>query len=283
MMEEELTQVAPTSVTPVDVGTSRLTLRVEYLESPIEVGRLQAQFHKIEILHPDPLMLRMVDGGHAVVLDFGAVVYWSCSEQACERLRQHVTTVTGHLLPMTDAEDTLQVRLGMKEDRVNFKEVWLQHLSLEHMRIISQALGRSAALKHCERAVARALANASPVVDDLKARGSLTQAGRDILKTIGFTLDIRETMLSKLAVLDDPPEAWSSERLSRLHALLQEHFDFRNRVGTLQAKLDFLADLTQSLTNLLQHRESHRLEWIVVALIVVEVLLALFEAFGRAH
>ena len=74
MMEEELTQVAPTSVTPVDVGTSRLTLRVEYLESPIEVGRLQAQFHKIEILHPDPLMLRMVDGGHAVVLDFGAVV-----------------------------------------------------------------------------------------------------------------------------------------------------------------------------------------------------------------
>ena len=31
-------------------------------------------------------------------------------------------------------------------------------------------------------------------------------------------------ILSKLAVLDEPPEAWNSERLSRLHALLQEHF-----------------------------------------------------------
>ncbi len=283
MMDDELTQAAATSVTPVEVGAARLTVRVEYLESPIELNRLQTQFHKIEVLHPDPLMLRLVDGGHAVVLDFGAVVYWSCSEQACERLRQHVKTVTGRSWPVTEADDTLPVLLGKKEDRVNFKEVWLQHLSLEHMRIISQALGRSAALRYYERAVARALANSSPVVEDLKERGALAQDSRGILKTIGFTLDIREMILSKLAVLDEPPEAWSSERLSRLHAMLQEHFDFRNRVGTLQAKLDFLADLTQSLTNLLQHRESHRLEWIVVVLIVVEVILALFESFGHAH
>ena len=44
-----------------------------------------------------------------MVFDFGAVVYWSCSEPARERLRQHVKTVTGRSLLVTEAEDTLPV------------------------------------------------------------------------------------------------------------------------------------------------------------------------------
>jgi len=54
-------------------------------------------------------------------------------------------------------------------------------------------------------------------------------------------------------------------------------------LAALQAKLDFLADLNLTLMNLLQHRASHRLEWIVVLLIVVEVVIALFEIFVLPH
>ena len=54
-------------------------------------------------------------------------------------------------------------------------------------------------------------------------------------------------------------------------------------LAALQAKLDFLADLNQTLMNLLQHRASHRLEWIVVLLIVVEVVIGLFEILVLSH
>ena len=169
--------------------------------------------------------------------------------------------------------------VGQPEDRVNFRDVWLRKLTLEHIKIISRAFAQSAALKYCELSAGRALANVAPLVAALKARGELPRSDKEALKLVGFTLDMRETLLAKLTLFDEPAEAWSSERFARLHSLLHEHFDIRSRLAGLQAKLDFLADLNQVLTNLLQHYQSRRLELVVVALIVLEVVIALFEFF----
>ena len=131
--------------------------------------------------------------------------------------------------------------------------------------------------------VSKALANVSPVVQDLRQQGAQRRSEKETLKTIGFTLNIRETVLTKVSLFDAPPETWSSERLARLHSQLYEYFDIRGRWGALQAKLEFLADLNEILTDLLHTARSHRLEWIVIWLIVVEVILGLYEFFVRGH
>src|SRR5262245_16548896 len=185
--------------------------------------------------------------------------------------------------PASGVRDALVVLVDQPEDRVNFRDIWLKHLTLEHIRIISETLGRSVALKQCELSVTQALRNTAPIVQALSVRGELTPSEKNILKTVGFTLAVKETIFAKLNLSDDPAETWESERLSRLHNLLYDHFDIKKRLSGLHDKVTFLSDLNLMLLSLLQNRTSHRLEWVVILLIVIEVIFSFVHFISPVH
>ena len=232
-------------------------------------------------------LLRELQAGSAelpvVVLRFGAVVFWRCDPAVREQVLETIQRVLEMKPPSSEVRDTLLVRLGQPEERVNFRDIWLRNLTLEHIKIISEAVGQSVALKHCELSVTQALKNTSPIVQALEARGELKPSEKSILKTVGFTLAVREAVLAKISLFDDPAEAWQSERLSRLRNLLYDHFDIKKRLVGLHEKVTFLSDLNLMLMTLLQNRTSHRLEWIVVLLIVIEVIFSIVQYFAPFH
>jgi uncharacterized Rmd1/YagE family protein len=82
-------------------------------------------------------------------------------------------------------------------------------------------------------------------------------------------------VLANLTLFDRPPEAWESEAIERLDNLLYDHFDLEERVSAITQKLAFLNDLNDTFLEVLNHRKSVRLEWIVVILILVEVVMGL--------
>lgn len=158
--------------------------------------------------------------------------------------------------------------------------MFLRGLTVEHVKIVSEAFGQSVALEQSELLVGRALRETSPIVRALETRGALIPSAKSILKTVGFTLAVRESIVAKLSLLDAPAETRRSERLSRLHDQLLDRFALRQRVAGLQEKVGFLSDLNQLLTTLLQNRTSHRLEWIVILLIVIEVIFSFIHYFS---
>ena len=61
-------------------------------------------------------------------------------------------------------------------------------------------------------------------------------------------------------------------------------FDINTRFRALDYELRVVQDNLELFTDLLQNRESTRLEWIVIALIFVEVLnLIVGKLLGMAH
>jgi uncharacterized Rmd1/YagE family protein len=266
-----------TVVTPVSIDTSRLEVRSEYFRSPIPLELLQAKFSESQILCSEPLVLKFTGSAHVVILGFGAVVYWQCNDAIASMIADEIDRLPGLAQNRSDVRDAVTVLVNQKEDRVNFRDIWLHILTLEHIRTISEVLGRSVALQQSERSVALALKNTSPIVAALESRGALVPSAKTIKQTVGFTLGIREAILVKLSLFDEPAESCESERLSRLHAQLFEHFDIRKRLAALQEKVTFLSDLNLLLMELLQSRTSHRLEWIVILLIVAEVLFSFFH------
>jgi len=260
-----------------------LELRADYYSSPIDLGVLKARYPPFQVLSADPLVLSLSKSAHVVVLRFGAVVFWQCEDSECADILEEIQLVTKLDPPAREVRDALVVLVDQAEDRVNFRDVWLKDLTLEHIRIISQTLGRSVALKQCELSVTQALTKTTPIVQALRDRGALTSSERHILKTVGFTLAVKETILAKLGLSDDPAETWDSERLSRLHALLSDHLDIKKRLSALHEKMEFLSDLNLMLLTLLQNRTSHRLEWIVILLIVIEVAFSFVHFFSTFH
>jgi uncharacterized Rmd1/YagE family protein len=274
---------AATQMTDLDAEVSAMTVQAEYFDSPIPLEALRDHFVASRILLDDPLVVLELSGCYTVTFRNGVVVLWNCLPDLVLMAMNRIQALLPAARPVERVRDSVVLLLGKETDRVNFKDIWLERLSVEHIRIISESMARSVALDQCEGDVSEALHKTSTVVRRMKSEGALTKSSKEIVQTIGFTMHIRETILAQLSLFDDPPETWQSETLSRLFEQLNQSFDIRNRLHSLQAKLEYLADLNLILTDLLQHRQSQRLEWIVVILIVIEVITGLVAMFAGRH
>ncbi|MDR3683207.1 MAG: RMD1 family protein, partial [Geothrix sp.] len=171
------------------------------------------------------------------------------------------------------ARDFLRVRVGAAEDSVGFSEVQLREFTLEKLRIVSLTLAQSVALDHFEAAVSRAMARFQPVVGALSHAGKLLLPHREVLRIVGFAMEVRAAVLDNLTLFDDPPETWESESLAHLDSALYDQFDLEERLGAIKEKLAYLHDTGATFLGLLDTRKNHRLEWIIILLILVEILL----------
>jgi uncharacterized Rmd1/YagE family protein len=139
-------------------------------------------------------------------------------------------------------------------------------------------LAQSVALDHLERETDSVLQGFTRYLDDLRDRGRIRMSGRRILKTIGFSMQVRFSVLNNLALFDKPAETWDSESLEDLYREMQDFFDIAERQEVLSTKLDFINENTRMLLEVLSSRKSHYLEWIVIILIFIEIIgLGAFE------
>jgi uncharacterized Rmd1/YagE family protein len=129
------------------------------------------------------------------------------------------------------------------------------------------------ALDHFEAAVSRAMARFQPVVGALSHEGKLLLPHREVLRIVGFAMEVRAAVLDNLTLFDDPPETWESESLAHLDSALYDQFDLEERLGAIKEKLAYLQDTGATFLGLLDTRKNHRLEWIIILLILVEILL----------
>ena len=119
------------------------------------------------------------------------------------------------------------------------------------------------------------MARFQPVVNALSHRGKLLLPHREVLRIVGFAMEVRAAVLDNLTLFDDPPETWESESLAHLDSALYDQFDLEERLGAIKEKLAYLHDTGATFLGLLDTRKNHRLEWIIILLILVEILLFL--------
>jgi uncharacterized Rmd1/YagE family protein len=205
------------------------------------------------------------------------MVAWDAPPERLRALRLAVLALPGTGRLLDSAEDRLLVYPGSEMDRVGFNEVWLKDLSPEKVRIVSRTLAQSVALDHFEIEVAAAMAKTQPLLAALRGHGRIAAGQGEVLKIVGFAMDVRATVLGGLTLLEDPPETWEDETLDRLHRGLAEQFDLPRRGEAVARKLDYLRDAGQVLTDLLSTRKAHQLEWIVIVLIFIETATFLWK------
>ena len=80
---------------------------------------------------------------------------------------------------------------------------------------------------------------------------------------------------------EKPDVLWDRPDLEVLHLRVADEFEIRDRNIVLERKLDLIARTAELLLDLLQNRRALRVEWYVVALIIFEILLTLFQIWRR--
>jgi uncharacterized Rmd1/YagE family protein len=167
---------------------------------------------------------------------------------------------------------TLLVDATKTKPVIKNNSITIPHIEYDIVRIITLNIAQSVALDYYDSLSLEMLKSSKKHIDELEQFGKIQISKKELLKFIGRIKNIKNSIIDNLYILDDPNIVWDNEELERINRQLKETFDISPRFKDLDYRLRIVEENLVLFTDLLQHRESARLEWIIIVLIFVEIL-----------
>ena len=229
-----------------------------------------------ETLARAPLAIKLPGGGVAVLFRFGVAVLFSATPEAEHALRERLAALVEHRYRAPEIEE-LEVRVdGARPEGLQEGVLLVQSGSLERLQLIAEALSKSALLGHYETRLKHDFDGIEPLALQLERRGRIRGGTREHQKRIGSLLLIEQRMVGRAEIGDKPELLWEHPRLEGLNAILEDEFEIHERLAALDRKLELVARTERTLVDLISTRHALRVEWYIVALIVLEILLTVY-------
>jgi uncharacterized Rmd1/YagE family protein len=91
---------------------------------------------------------------------------------------------------------------------------------------------------------------------------------------------IEHRMVGRAEIGDKPETLWNFPHLGGLYASMEDEFELLERQSALDRKLQLIVGTAQTLADVWDNRQLHKLEWYVIGLILFEIVLSLHDRFG---
>lgn len=149
----------------------------------------------------------------------------------------------------------------------------------------SSGLARSPKLAVLENQMEEFNENARPVAITLKGGSEMNQPRRFVLKKTGELLSLR-SQLNEYELAESLPDLfWDKEsKLEQYYDRVGKALDVEPRIAQLNTRIDYANELVAVMREMSSEKKGHRLEWIIIILITVEVGFELrrvyMEEFG---
>ena len=249
----------------------------------IQIGdRINTAGFEGQILSSAPLAVRVGSNGLAVIFRYGVVVLigLSAAEEAefLERIR---TRTYGTITSPEEEWAKIQIAKEAEEPIPVGGPILVKEFSLDRLLVISDALAKSVVLGHDEREVANVFDTIEPFARELASFGKTSRNRTDLLKLMGNALLVQHHVSGRVAVGEKPDVLWDRPDLERLYARLEDEYELRERVETLNRKLAVIAETATTLADLIDTQRSLRLEIIIVLLIAFEIVITFYEIYAR--
>ena len=212
-----------------------------------------------------------------MLLRHGVAVLFGASPDAESALRERLLPLMDHRYESVETEE-LEVRIepagpeGLRE-----AALVVQSGGLERMLLVAEALSKSLVLGHYETRLERDFDRIEPFAVQLERTGGIRGGTREHMKRIGALLLIESRMVGRAEIGDKPELLWDHPELEGLNALLEDEFEIHERLAALDRKLELVARTERTLAELISTRHALRVEWYIVALIVLEIALTVYE------
>jgi uncharacterized Rmd1/YagE family protein len=257
----------------------RVTARALLLGERIDVAGLE----RSDVISTTPLAFRAGHGGYAVVFRYGAVVLIGLSvveeDELIRGLKPRVVA------PFSRAEDetvTIEIAPDKDDQIAPGGPISVRDFSPPRLLVMADVLAKNVALARDEREVSKVIEVIEPFAERLARTGRSPSNRREILRTIGQTLLVQHRMSARVEIEEKPDILWDHPETDRLYARLADEYELKERANGLSRKVTVINETARALTDIIDTERSVRLEMTIVALIVVEVLVAFYEIFVRA-
>ncbi|KII90019.1 hypothetical protein PLICRDRAFT_40204 [Plicaturopsis crispa FD-325 SS-3] len=142
----------------------------------------------------------------------------------------------------------------------------------------SQALSRSTALSALEESLDNYMSSVALLPHNLARTGTPGLGRVAVIKKLGELLKFRQSLiLSRENFSDTPDFYWAEPELEGYFNSMSDALEVKSRTTALNDKITYSAEVQSVLRQLLTESSGHRMELIIIALIAVEVVIALIR------
>lgn len=268
-----------TTQTPASPAELMLKNRHDLKTRALLLGdRLDLKLFKIsDCLATTPLTLLVdKDGGIAVLFRYGVVVLFGVKSPDEARFIESLRPLLTNPYPAPEMEE-MEIHCGMNSIGVQSGAISLDHISLEKLQVIADALSKNLVLTLYEKKVAGEFDKIEPLAQELATHGKVSAGSKKLLSKIGHMLLIEHRMVGRAEIGDKPETLWDFPHLEGLYASLEDEFELIERQSALDRKLGLISDTAQTLADVWDNKQLHKLEWYVIGLILFEIVISLFE------
>jgi required for meiotic nuclear division protein 1 len=247
--------------------------------------RINTMGFENEALSAVPLAIRVGKAGIAVLFRYGVAVLIGLSPEDEAGFLERLKPRVGGKLERFEEESAVVALAGGTEDQVQAGgPIQLRDMLLERLLVIADVLAKSVVLAHDEREVAKVFEIIEPFARELADHGRTRRDRKGVLQLIGNALLVQHRVSGRVAVGEKPDALWERPDLERLYARLEDEYELKERVDTLNRKLAVVAETADTLADIIDTRRSLRLELIVVVLIAFEIVVTFYQIYAaRGH
>lgn len=210
------------------------------------------------------------------LFDYGVVVFANYDTLGKSEFVNFIKSYATALVDLNLSEEyKIEIQPDIEKPIVKNNYVSVSNIDSLVMRIIMLNIGQSVALDYYENLTDELITSSKHYILQLEKQGKISISKTNLLKYIGKVLNVKNSIIDNLYILDDPNLVWDNEELNLLNRNLKTNFDINTRFKDLDYRLQIVEDNLTLFTDVLNVRESSKLEWLIIILIFIEIIISL--------
>jgi uncharacterized Rmd1/YagE family protein len=224
----------------------------------------------------DELFYRLETDQYVYIFKYGVVCFLGYDEL---KVAEFIKFVSQYCKNLTETKlwEEFIIETGTEETKIGYNKIEMADTSPEAFRIIMLNVSQSVALDYFSQLSSILLEETNHHTQCLEKTGKLETSGKKLRMYIGRTLNLKNSIVENLYIFDSPAETWEDESLNRIDTGMKRTFDLYPRYKDIREELEIIKENLDLFKDIMQHRQSNFLEWIIIVLILVEVINLFIE------
>jgi len=220
------------------------------------------------------LLYKVENESFIYVKDYGSIVFLNCKKDLIGTIFKIILELDFSLDNIPKEESFIKTGNTIE---VDFENIRVKSLSVDVAHIIMLNLGQSVALKYYSNKTESLHESTLIYSRQLENKGDIKLSKKQMRIFIGTTMNLKNSIAENLFIFDSSDLAWSNEELSKLDYQIKDELDIVKRHHGLQFNLNVIKENLDLFKDILQHKYSSMLEWIIIILILFEVIQVIIE------
>ncbi|MEE3999616.1 RMD1 family protein [Tenacibaculum sp. FZY0031] len=248
-----------------------------HLEKRIALSAIRSQFESYELVKREHsfLLYKISNNSYIYIKEYGSVVFMNCTDDLTNQIVSFLIpkkTLVINSLPSEKYNITFSDTI-----EVDFGTIQIKELNDDVAHIIMLNLAQSVALMNYVNKTSDLHDKTLVYSKQLEKTGSFNLSKIQMRKFIGKTMNLKNNIAENLFVFDSPNVAWNNKDLSDLDYKLKDELDIVKRHQGIENSLNVIKENLDLFNDILQHKYSSMLEWIIIILILFEVVQVIVE------